>query len=70
MSLLVFLVGAAAGGWLATRLVGPANTAGAGSARQRWRSIALLIELMLVITAGVVAIGLPSTMAAAVGAMR
>jgi uncharacterized membrane protein YoaK (UPF0700 family) len=59
VSLVVFLVGAAAGGWLATRLVGPAKTEVSGSARQRWLSIALLIELGLVITAGVVAIGLP-----------
>jgi uncharacterized membrane protein YoaK (UPF0700 family) len=59
VSLTVFLVGAAGGGRLATRLVGPANTPVSASARQRWLSITLLIELGLVITAGVVAIGLP-----------
>jgi len=59
VSLLVFLVGAAGGGWLATRRIGPANTAVSASARQRWLTSTLLIELGLVITAGVVAIGLP-----------
>jgi uncharacterized membrane protein YoaK (UPF0700 family) len=59
VSLMVFLVGAAGGGRLAGRLVGPANTPVSASARQRWLGIALLIELGLVLTAGVVAIGLP-----------
>jgi uncharacterized membrane protein YoaK (UPF0700 family) len=59
VSLLVFLVGAAGGGRLATRLVGPATTPVSASARHRWLGITLLIELGLVITAGVVAIGLP-----------
>jgi uncharacterized membrane protein YoaK (UPF0700 family) len=59
VSLLVFLVGAAGGGWLATRRIGPANNAVSASARQRWLTSTLLIELGLVITAGVVAIGLP-----------
>jgi uncharacterized membrane protein YoaK (UPF0700 family) len=59
VSLMVFLVGAAGGGRLATRLVGPANTPVSASTRQRWLSITLLIELGLVITAGVVTIGLP-----------
>jgi uncharacterized membrane protein YoaK (UPF0700 family) len=55
----VFLVGAAGGGWLAARRIGPANTAVSASARRRWLSITLLVELGLVITAGGVAIGLP-----------
>jgi len=59
VSLLVFLAGAADGGWLASRHVGAANTPVSASARQRWLGIALLIELGLVLTAGVVAIGLP-----------
>jgi uncharacterized membrane protein YoaK (UPF0700 family) len=59
VSLLVFLVGAVGGGRLATRLVGPVNTPVSASTRQRWLSSTLLIELGLVITAGVVAIGLP-----------
>jgi uncharacterized membrane protein YoaK (UPF0700 family) len=59
VSLLVFLAGAAGGGWLASRHVGAANTPVSASARQRWLGIALLIELGLVLMAGVVAIGLP-----------
>ena len=59
VSLLVFLVGALGGGRLAARLVRPANTPVSASTRQRWLSITLLIELGLVITAGLVAIGLP-----------
>jgi len=59
VSLMVFLVGAAGGGWLAARRIGPVTTAVSASVRQRWLSITLLIELGLVITAGVVAIGLP-----------
>jgi uncharacterized membrane protein YoaK (UPF0700 family) len=58
VSLLVFLVGAAGGGRLAARLVGPANTPVSASTRQRWLGISLLIELGLVLTAGLVAIGL------------
>jgi uncharacterized membrane protein YoaK (UPF0700 family) len=59
VSLVVFLVGAAGDGWLAARLVGPATTPVSASARRRWLGITLLIELGLVITAGVAAIGLP-----------
>jgi uncharacterized membrane protein YoaK (UPF0700 family) len=59
VSLVVFLVGAAAGGWLATRRVGPANTPMSPAARQRWFTLALAIELGVVAAAGVVAIGLP-----------
>jgi uncharacterized membrane protein YoaK (UPF0700 family) len=59
VSLLVFLVGAAGGGRLASRLVGPATTPVSVSARQRWLGITLLIELGLVIGAGMAAIGLP-----------
>jgi uncharacterized membrane protein YoaK (UPF0700 family) len=58
VSLAVFLLGAAAGGWLATRRVGPANTPVSEEARQRWFTMALAIELGLVAAAGVVAIGL------------
>jgi uncharacterized membrane protein YoaK (UPF0700 family) len=59
VSLLGFLLGAAAGGRLASSLAGPAD-AGAqvpGPARRRWVLVALLGELGLV--AGVVAVGLP-----------
>ena len=59
VSLLVFLVGAVGGGRLATRLVGPANTAVPAPARRRWLGTTLLIQLGLVVTAGVVTIGLP-----------
>jgi uncharacterized membrane protein YoaK (UPF0700 family) len=59
VSLLVFLAGAAAGGWLATRRVGPAGTPMSAEARQRWFTLALAIELVMVTAAGVVAIGLP-----------
>jgi uncharacterized membrane protein YoaK (UPF0700 family) len=59
VSLLVFLAGAAAGGWLATRRVGPAGTPMSAGARQRWFTLALAIELVMVTAAGVVAIGLP-----------
>jgi len=59
VSLMLFLLGAAAGGWLATRRIGPANTPVSAAARQRWFGGVLLIELGLVIAAGVVAIGLP-----------
>jgi uncharacterized membrane protein YoaK (UPF0700 family) len=59
VSLLVFLAGAAAGGWLATRRVGPAGTAMSAEARQRWFILALAIELVMVAAAGAAAIGLP-----------
>jgi uncharacterized membrane protein YoaK (UPF0700 family) len=59
VSLVVFLVGAAAGGRLATTLVGPAGTEVPAPLRRRWVTIALLGELLLVAVAGVVAVGLP-----------
>ena len=59
VSLVVFLVGAAAGGRLASRLVGPAGAEVPASVRRRWVTIALLVELGLVAVAGVVALGLP-----------
>jgi uncharacterized membrane protein YoaK (UPF0700 family) len=59
VSLVVFLLGAAGGGWLAARRIGSANTAVSASARRWWLSITLLIELGLVTAAGIVAIGLP-----------
>ena len=42
VSLLVFLVGAAAGGRLASRLVGPAGAQVSALARRRWVMLALL----------------------------
>jgi uncharacterized membrane protein YoaK (UPF0700 family) len=59
VSLVVFLVGAAAGGRLAHRLVGPAGAEVPAPVRRRWLTIALLAELLLVVVAGVVAVGLP-----------
>jgi uncharacterized membrane protein YoaK (UPF0700 family) len=59
VSLVVFLVGATAGGRLASRLVGPAGAQVPALARRRWVTVALLGELGLVITAGGLAIGLP-----------
>ena len=59
VSLVVFLVGAAAGGRLASRLVGPAGAEVPASVRRRWVTITLLLELVLVAVAGVVALGLP-----------
>jgi uncharacterized membrane protein YoaK (UPF0700 family) len=59
VSLVLFLVGAAAGGRLASRLVGPAGAEVPASVRRRWVTIALLAELGLVVVAGVVAVGLP-----------
>ena len=59
VSLVVFLVGAAAGGRLASRLAGPAGTQVPPPARRRWITIAMLAELLLVVVAGVVAVGLP-----------
>jgi uncharacterized membrane protein YoaK (UPF0700 family) len=59
VSLVVFLVGAAAGGRLASRLVGLAGAEVPAPVRRRWVMIALLGELGLVAVAGVVALGLP-----------
>lgn len=59
LSLVVFLVGATAGGRLASSLVGPAGAEVAAPARRRWVMLALLGELGLVAVAGVVALGLP-----------
>ena len=59
VSLAVFLAGAAAGGRLAHRLVGPAGAQVPAPVRRRWVMIALLAELGLVAVAGVVAVGLP-----------
>jgi uncharacterized membrane protein YoaK (UPF0700 family) len=59
VSLVVFLVGAAAGGRLAIRLVGPAGGQVPAPVRRRWVTIALLGELGLVALAAVVAVGLP-----------
>jgi uncharacterized membrane protein YoaK (UPF0700 family) len=59
VSLAVFLAGAAAGGRLASRLVGPAGAEVPAAVRRRWVMIALLAELLLVVVAGVVAVGLP-----------
>jgi uncharacterized membrane protein YoaK (UPF0700 family) len=59
VSLVVFLVGATAGGRLASRLAGPAGTQVPAPARRRWLTIALLAELLLVAVAAVVAVGLP-----------
>jgi uncharacterized membrane protein YoaK (UPF0700 family) len=57
VSLVVFLVGAAAGGRLASRLVGPAGAPVPAPVRRRWVTITLLLGLVAV--AGVVALGLP-----------
>jgi uncharacterized membrane protein YoaK (UPF0700 family) len=59
VSLAVFLVGAAASGRLAHRLVGPSGTTVSEPVRRRWLTIALLAELVLVAVAGLAAIGLP-----------
>jgi len=58
VSLVVFLVGAATGGRLASRLVGPAGAKVPEPVRRRWVTIALLAELLLVVVAGVAAVGL------------
>jgi uncharacterized membrane protein YoaK (UPF0700 family) len=58
VSLAVFLIGAAAGGRLASRLAGPAGGQPTAPLRRRWVTIALLAEL-LVAVAAVVAVGLP-----------
>lgn len=59
VSLVVFLVGAAAGGRLASSLVGPAGAQVPAPVRRRWVMIALLLELLLVAVAAMVALGLP-----------
>jgi uncharacterized membrane protein YoaK (UPF0700 family) len=59
VSLVVFLLGAAAGGWLATRRVGPAGTPVSAATLRRWLGGTLLIELGMVTAAGIAAIGLP-----------
>jgi uncharacterized membrane protein YoaK (UPF0700 family) len=59
VSLVVFLVGAAAGGRLASGLAGPVGAEVPAPVRRRWVMIALLAELLLVAVAGVVAVGLP-----------
>jgi uncharacterized membrane protein YoaK (UPF0700 family) len=59
VSLLVFLVGAAAGGRVASRLVGPAGAQVPAPLRRRWVTVTLLGELGLVAVAAVVALGLP-----------
>jgi len=59
VSLVVFLVGATGGGWLAGRLVGPAGAQVPAAVRRRWVMLVLLGELGLVAVAGVVALGLP-----------
>ncbi len=59
VSVLVFLVGAAAGGRLASSLAGPAGTPVSEPVRRRWLTVALLVELLLVAAGGVVAVGLP-----------
>jgi uncharacterized membrane protein YoaK (UPF0700 family) len=59
VSLVVFLVGATGGGWLAHRLVGPAGAKVPASVRHRWVMIALVLQLLLVAAAGVTALGLP-----------
>jgi len=59
VSLVVFLVGATAGGRLASSLVGPAGGEVPAPVRRRWLTIALLGELGLVAVAAAVAVGLP-----------
>jgi uncharacterized membrane protein YoaK (UPF0700 family) len=59
VSLLVFLVGATAGGRLASSVVGPAGAEVPAPVRRRWVTVALLGELGLVAVAAVVALGLP-----------
>jgi Protein of unknown function (DUF1275) len=59
VSLVVFLVGAAAGGRLAGSLVGPAGAEVPAPLRRRWVTVVLLAELGLVVVAGVAAVGLP-----------
>jgi uncharacterized membrane protein YoaK (UPF0700 family) len=59
VSLVVFLVGATAGGRLASSLVGPAGAEVPAPVRRRWVMLTLLGELGLVAVAGVMALGLP-----------
>jgi uncharacterized membrane protein YoaK (UPF0700 family) len=59
VSLVVFLAGATAGGWLAHHQVGPAGAEAPALVRRRWVMLVLLGELGLVAVAGVVALGLP-----------
>jgi uncharacterized membrane protein YoaK (UPF0700 family) len=59
VSLVVFLVGAAAGGRLASSLVGPAGAQLSAPVRRGWVTRVLLLELVLVAVAGVVVVGLP-----------
>jgi uncharacterized membrane protein YoaK (UPF0700 family) len=59
VSLVVFLVGAAGGGRLASTMVGPANAQVPAPLRRRWVTTTLLLELLLVAVAGVAAVGLP-----------
>jgi uncharacterized membrane protein YoaK (UPF0700 family) len=59
VSLVVFLVGATAGGRLASSVVGPAGAEVPAPLRRRWVTVALLGELGLVAVAAVVALGLP-----------
>jgi uncharacterized membrane protein YoaK (UPF0700 family) len=59
VSLLVFLVGATAGGRLASSMVGPAGAEVPAPLRRRWVTVTLLGELLLVAVAAVVAFGLP-----------
>jgi uncharacterized membrane protein YoaK (UPF0700 family) len=59
VSLVVFLVGATAGGRLASRLVGPADAQVPAPVRRRWLTFTLLGELLLMAVAGVAALGLP-----------
>ena len=59
VSLVVFLVGATAGGRLASSMVGPAGAQVPAPVRRRWVTLTLLGELGLVAVAGVVALGLP-----------
>jgi uncharacterized membrane protein YoaK (UPF0700 family) len=64
VSLGVFLIGATAGGRLASSMVGPASAEVPAPLRRRWVTVALLGELGLVAVAAVVAVGLPSAVAA------
>ena len=59
VSLVVFLVGAAAGGRLAASMAGPAGAKVPEPVRRRWVTVALLAELLLVALAAAVAAGLP-----------
>jgi uncharacterized membrane protein YoaK (UPF0700 family) len=59
VSLGVFLVGAAAGGRLASRLVGPAGAQVPAPVRHRWLTFTLLLKFLLVAVAAGVALGLP-----------